>query len=85
MRTQALADALAQRDPLLVFLRLYPELASLHGDPAFRRIAEAIRPLPLQAAGAALEYRRSHPSIAGSVSAAGARRTSGAASTRPGR
>jgi DNA-binding winged helix-turn-helix (wHTH) protein len=82
---QALADALAQRDPLLVFLRLYPELASLHGDPVFRRIAEAIGPSPLQAAGAALEYRRSHPSIAGSVSAAGARRTSGAASSRPGR
>jgi hypothetical protein len=51
----------------------------------FRRIAEAIGPSPLQAAGAALEYRRSHPSIAGSVSAAGARRTSGAASSRPGR
>lgn len=39
-----LEAALTRRDALLVFIRMYPELAGLRNEPAFQRIAEAIGP-----------------------------------------
>jgi len=41
-----LGTALSRRDALLVFVRMYPELAVLRGDPAFQRIAGAVGAVP---------------------------------------
>jgi hypothetical protein len=37
--------ALARRDPLLVFVRAFPELHALKGDPRFESIARAVNAL----------------------------------------
>ena len=41
-----LGNALSRRDAMLVFVRMYPELAALRGDPAFQRIAGSVGAVP---------------------------------------